>query len=116
MGSLNEFVPLAVSNGYCTNFCWSDDRTTLLAYVYNVTGHTEDPQWLTGRYHRTPGPAPLALALKSLPGNFPFRVYDLNAKRLARSGTTGPAAKIELGTSDRDYFVLVTPSLGTHAE
>jgi hypothetical protein len=104
-------IPLQVSQGYCASYTWSVDRRTLLAYVYNVTGHAERKQWLAGRFHRIPKPAELTMSVQNLPpGNLKCRLYDLNDKKLLHEALAEKAMNVDLGTTDRDYFVLVTPA------
>jgi hypothetical protein len=108
---LKERIPFLLSDGYCASYLWSKDRKTLLAYVYNTTHHTERPLWISGRFHRMPGPAELTLKLQNLPAeDLKYRLYDLNAKKFSKEGRVAKTASFELGMTDKDYFVLVTPS------
>ena len=104
-------IPLRISEGYCASYTCSQDRQTLLAYVYNVTHHTDQPQWISGRYHRIPKPAALKVALQNLtPGALKYRLFDLNEKKLVRKDTLNERTSVDLGSTDHDYFVLVTPA------
>ena len=38
------------------------------------------------------------------------KVYDLNGKQVLKQGPVAKNASFELGMTDKDYFVLVTPS------
>jgi hypothetical protein len=112
-GSLPEIlkkdIPLKISEGYCASYTWSEDRRTLLAYIYNVTHHTEQQQWLAGKSHRLPKPAELTVRLQNLPGReLKCRLYDLNTKQVLREETVATSPAWNVGISDHDYFVLVT--------
>jgi hypothetical protein len=109
---VKELVPLQMSAGYCASWCWSADRRTLLAYVYNVTNHLDlqGGADLSQRLHRLPTPARLRLQLQHLPSaQLGCRLYDLNRKRLVKEGSVRQQASFNLGKTERDYLLLVTP-------
>jgi len=109
---LRELVPVRMSAGYCVSWCWSADRRTLLAYVYNVTNHQdlEGGADLSQRLHRLPTPTRLRLQLQHLPpAQLGYRLYDLNRKRVAKEGSVRREASFNLGKTDRDYLLVVTP-------
>ena len=109
--ALKSEIPVRVSKGYGASYAWSEDRRTLLAYVYNVTHHIDQPEWACGRYHRIPKPTKLMLNLQNLPArNLKYRLYDLNGKKLLKEGLVLRTLSMDLGNTDRDYFVLVTPA------
>jgi len=109
--SLKSKMPLNLSAGYNSNYLWSVDGRTLLAYVYNTTNHTEQKLWICGRYHRIPKPAQLNIQLMNLPGtSLKYRIFDLNLKKVALEGHFKGAFEKSLGETDRDFFVLITPS------
>lgn len=108
--ALRKLMPLSVSDGYCVNYTWSENRRTLLAYIYNVTNHTEVGFPLAGRFHRLPKDAELEIRLQSLPQTrLKYRLYDLCEKRIRQEGPVKRELVFEIGKTDRDYFVLVTP-------
>jgi hypothetical protein len=112
---LKELAPLRMSAGYCASWCWSADRRTLLAYVYNVTNHLdmEGSADLSQRFHRLPTPARLRLQLQHLPpAQLGYRLYDLNRKGVIHEGSMRQEASLNLGQTDRDYLLLVTPRQG----
>jgi len=107
--TLKEEIPLKLSEGYCASYTCSEDRRTLLAYVYNVTHHTDQPQWISGRCHRIPKAANLTLGLQNLPvGTLNYRIYNLNDKKLLRKGVVDKGSRMDFGNTKADYFVLVT--------
>jgi len=109
--NLKELMPILLSDGYCGSYLWSEDRKTLLAYIYNTTHHTERSLWISGRFHRMPSRTDLTLKLQNLPaGDLKCRLYDLNGKQVLKQGPVAKNASFELGMTDKDYFVLVTPS------
>lgn len=55
--AIKQRMPLQIAPGYSASYAWSTDRNTLLAYVYNTTGHSERIAWISGRWHRSPRPA-----------------------------------------------------------
>ena len=108
--ALRKLIPLTLSDGYCTSYTWSEDRKTLLAYIYNVTNHVEVGFPLAGRFHRIPIPADLSVRLQNLPETrLQYRLYDLCEKRVLRQGSLRGELELEIGPTAGDYFVLVTP-------
>jgi hypothetical protein len=109
---LAERAPLRLAPGYAASYAWSADARTLLAYVYNVADHEDVPASydLSGRYHRLPQPTALRLALCGFPGGaLRARLYDLNRQALHREMRFARDASLDLGKTDRDYLLLVTP-------
>lgn len=107
---VKEQMPLRISPGYCANYSWSADHRTLLAYIYNTTNHTKHKLWICGTYHRIPKPTELSLQLCNFPvESLRYRLYDLNAKNVAKEGDLLGQIAIALGNTDRDYLFLVTP-------
>ncbi len=113
---LRESMPLLISNGYCSDYSWSGDRRTLLAYVYNVTNHEEVSFPLGGRFHRVPKPADLQIHLQNQPNTkLKYALYDLCEKRVIQEGLVEGELDLKVGKTDKDYFVLVTPPrVGLH--
>jgi hypothetical protein len=109
--ALKNDMPLQLSPGYCSNYLWSSDRRTFLAYLYNTTNHTDQKLWICGRYHRIPKQTPLTLAVQNMPeAKLRYRLFDLNSKRIIKEGALTRRLDVPLGETDHDYFVLVTPS------
>jgi hypothetical protein len=110
-GSLQDFAPLRVSPDYCCNYCWSADRRSLLAYIYNVTQHAEIKQWIAGRFHRIPRPTLLRVNLQNFPEyDLRYRLYDLNSKGLGQEGVLTKQARFDLGITDHDFLLFVSVS------
>jgi len=108
--ALRKLMPLTLSAGYCANYTWSEDRSTLLAYIYNVTNHTELRVPLAGRFHRLPRPADLTIRLQNLPHTkLTYRLYDLCKKCVNRQGSLHGELELDIGRTATDYVVLVTP-------
>ena len=109
--SLRNAVPLTVSTGYSASHVASQDGGTLLAYVYNTSRHERRYYWLGGNLHRSPRPVPLTIELSS---NFKkkgrARVYDLNTKQLIDDSPAQGSGRFEVGQTDHDYFVVLTPN------
>jgi hypothetical protein len=103
-------MPLSLSKDYRASYTWSQDRQTLLAYVYNATAHLECPHHLGGRFHRLPRQTPLEIRLQHFPTtNLTTQVYNLTSKtRLLKEGFSREWS-LDLGKTDGDFFVLVTP-------
>jgi hypothetical protein len=109
--ALKTHMPLKISPGYSSNYLWSSDRRTLLAYIYNTTNHTEQSLWICGRHHRLPKPTTLTVQVQNLPfGKLNYRLYDLNFKKLLKQGDVSRSTQIPVGATDRDYLLAVTPS------
>ncbi|MGD0896383.1 MAG: hypothetical protein ABR915_01020 [Thermoguttaceae bacterium] len=107
--ALKQEMPLEIHGEYSANFAWSEDRRTLLAYLFNVSDHMHRRIMLGGGIHRIPKPAPLSFRLKNLPdAKLQMRIYDLDTKRVRLETPVKPGAEYDLGNSDHDYFVLVT--------
>ena len=71
----------------------------------------EQRQWLAGRYHRIPKPVELTVELQNLPPEgLKCRLYDLNEKKSLRETDLNEGKHFDLGTTDRDFFVLITPA------
>ena len=103
--------PLQLSTGYRASYLWSVDRQTLLAYVYNVTGHErlEGRPDLSGNWHRLPQPAACQISLRNLPETpLSCRVYSLDEKRVVRELAVNGDAGVGLGMSTDDYCLLIT--------
>jgi hypothetical protein len=65
---------------------------------------------LSQRLHRLPTPTRLRLQLQHLPSaHLGCRLYDLNRKRVVKEGAVRQQASFNLGKTDRDYLLLVTP-------
>jgi hypothetical protein len=110
--SLKHEIPLDFGRGYACSYALSQDRRTLLAYVYNTTNHEIDYMWLCGKYHRAPQAASLKLQLKNLPvSNLRAQLYDLNARQLLSSKTLSDGKGLfDQGVTEHDFFLLVTPA------
>ena len=110
--SLKQEMPLEVANGYACSYVCSQDRRTLLAYVYNTTNHEKDYMWLCGRYHRSPKPVALEIQVKNLPASkLIAQLYDLNTKQMISAALLKEGKVLfNQGFTQHDYFILVTPS------
>jgi hypothetical protein len=108
---LREGLPLALSSGYCASYLWSADRKTLLAYVYNTTGHTEARQWLAGVFHRMPKPAAARVTVRNLPRtSLRCTVYDLETKTVCHEDLVRESMTFHGGVTDHDYLLLIAPA------
>ena len=110
--SLKQEMPLEVANGYACSYVCSQDRRTLLAYVYNTTNHEKDYMWLCGKYHRAPKPVALKIQVKNLPSSqLIAQLYDLNTKQMISAALLKEGKDLfDQGFTQHDYFILVTPS------
>jgi hypothetical protein len=107
--ALKQEMPLEIRGQYSVNYVWSEDRHTLLAYVYNVSSHLRRRIMLGGTYHRIPKAAPLSFRFRNLPdAKLRMRLYDLDTKLLQFETPVNAGAEYDLGTSDHDFFILVT--------
>ena len=107
---VRQVMPLRISPGYRACYAWSRDRRTLLAYVCNRTAHLDCVYPLGGRIHRLPRSTPLELTLRHFPCMpLAVRMYDLSAKTLVGERTFEVGTYFDVGRTQSDYFVLVTP-------
>ncbi len=107
---LKASIPLQVSSAYAVWYAVTDNRTTLLAYLCNNADYAQIPFPLAGRFHRKPLAVPLDLQIQNLAaGPLRLRIYNLNLRRLIQEKPMKGRARLELGPTDADYFVLVTP-------
>lgn len=107
--ALRQEMPLEIRGEYSVNYAWSEDRRTLLAYLYNVSSHLRRRISLGGMFHRIPRPAPLTFRFRTLPqAKLQMRLFDLDAKRLQLEAPVQSGAEYDVGTSDHDFFILVT--------
>lgn len=109
---LKSLMPLRVSPGYRASYLWSADRRTLLAYIYNCTGHErhQSERDLSRNLHRAPRPAALELCVQNLP---PFllecRVFDLDEKSCIERRVVEKRGVFSFARSTHDYFLLLAP-------
>jgi hypothetical protein len=110
--NLKQSMPLHIGSGYACSYVWSQDKRTLLAYLYNTTNHESDYMWLCGNYHRTPRSAPFQLKLENLPAlNLRVHLYDLNTKELLSSMIMNNGKGVfDRGLTKHDFVLLVTPA------
>jgi len=102
--------PLIVTGDYALNHTWSRDRSTLLAYVYNVAGHFESSLPLAGCFHRKPLPVGLIIQIQSLPTHaLKLRLYDVNEQNVHTETEITGNTSLDIGRTSHDYFVLITP-------
>lgn len=107
---IKRVMPMTISAGYRASYCWSQDRRTLLAYIYNCTGHKEKSYTLGGRFHRLPKETALQVRLRNFPDSrLSVSIYDLEKKRLVQEKKFAREFCTDLGTKKADYFILVTP-------
>jgi hypothetical protein len=98
------------AEGFDLNYTWSQDKDTLLAYVYNVKDHFEQNLWLAGRFHRKPQPTDLTLRIQNLPDRpLVLRIYTMNEQRLHTERTIIGEQTINIHQTSHDYVVTVTP-------
>jgi len=109
---LRSAIPIRVPVGCCVSWTWSQDRRTLLAYVYNITDHFEIPgnTELPQRFHRRPQAVDFRLRLQNLPDVFlNYRLYDLSRRELVKHRKIRRDAVTDLFATKHDFLVLVTP-------
>ena len=106
-------VPLRVSQGYRASYLWSVDRRTLVAYVYNCTGHErlEGRGDHSGNWHRIPSPASLSIELRNIleQDKMRVRLYDLDTKEFEAVAHKGDNIIIEKRKTDHDYLLVIIP-------
>jgi hypothetical protein len=108
--ALKTQMPLKLSQGYSAAYLWSEDRRTFIAYLYNTMNHISETLFLGGKTHRSPSPASLEVQFRNFPeSKLNFRVYDLNNKILFRESRQTIAPAWDLGYTEKDYLVVVTP-------
>jgi hypothetical protein len=110
-------LPLQISDGYRASYLWSDDRCTLLAYLYISTNHEklEGRPDLSGNWHRMPEPINCKLSIKNLPEKELFcRIFSLDKKCCIQQSSVYGMISVELGVSADDYLIVVTPQKGNH--
>jgi hypothetical protein len=107
-----DAAPLRLlSPGYRAAYCWSADRRTLLAYLCNVTQHTDigGRHDLSGKWQRLPKPAELRLQVRNLPSEtLHSRLYSLSSRTCAERRVK-ESALFEPGISAEDYLLVITP-------
>ena len=112
---LQTRMPLSIPSGYRASYLWSRDRRVLLAYVYNCVDHDQIDHRpsLGGCFHRHPRPVDLSVGLCSFPAEpAAARVYDLSQKTCVRQEEFAESHTLDLGRTESDVFVLVTPQEG----
>ncbi|MBI3987278.1 MAG: hypothetical protein HY343_10175 [Lentisphaerae bacterium] len=110
--SLKDDLPLEIAEGYGASYLWSDDRHTLLAYVFNTTRwHMLPPLPLAGAIHRMPEAADLNVTISNLADrDHACFLYDLNGKILAKKTKLRRSGNLNIGATDKDYFLLIRPA------
>jgi len=107
-GTLQNQIPLRVSDGYSLTWCMTEDKTNLLAYVCNVAKHTETAgYYIAGKFFREPQPQTCTLNLLQSPEGLNYRVYDLELKKIAKKGITTKDMTIKLDESKSDYLLVL---------
>ena len=112
--ALKDQRPVLVAGNYGVSYLWSADRSTALAYVYNTASHVklEAGRDLAGCFHREPVPEDLVIGLRHLPaGPLHYQVFDLSSHVLFREGYVREGLDIDMGRTDKDYFVVIKPSV-----
>jgi len=121
LAALTEQIPLRLPAGsaYAASWLWSEDRKTLVAYLYNCGEHAwikyghrggEAGGCLAGNIHRRPVPLPLVLGLRNLPEEeLTYRLYDLDTKKLVLQGRVSESLELDLGKTQSDFVLLVVP-------
>jgi hypothetical protein len=110
-GELLASGPLGLTPGFRASYLWSADGCTLVAYVYNCTGHQrlECRSDLSGNWHRLPEPRVCQIELRNLPLQpLCCRLYSLEKKRCIQEVVMEGARLLCMPESDDDYLVLVT--------
>lgn len=107
-------LPLRLQpTGYRVSYLLTEDGRTLVAYIYNATGHKvyeAQDAVLCGQWHREPGPAKLSLHLNRPVGaESEIRFYDLDEQRQIHMETGGRSLSIEREPGIHDYLLVVTP-------
>lgn len=117
MEDLKLLMPLRVSPGYRASYLWSADRRTLLAYVYNCTGHERhfSARDLSCNLHRVPRPKALHLHVQNLPPLLlDCRVFDLEEKTCVASGSVEGCRRFSFPMNTHDYFLFIAPKVSGH--
>jgi hypothetical protein len=106
---IKQKMPLAIAQNYCASYVISEDRSTLLAYLYNTAGHTQEYQWLGGKNQRNPKPVDFHLLVQNLQAvNLNYQLFDLNEKRICCEVVSKKGLEWSLKQTDHDFFLLVT--------
>lgn len=107
--ALKNEMPLRISKGYRASYLWSEDKRTLVAYIYNCTHHISvKGGCLSGIFHRIPHSAPLNVTLHNLPGsNLVARIYDLNDKICLEKKPANNGGGFSPADSNHDYLLLI---------
>jgi hypothetical protein len=105
---LMNHVPLRTSADYGAQYLWSTDRKTLVAYIYNVTGHVSELVEINTKYHRVPKPAVLKLTLQNLPPALRLRLFDLSAKTILKDFPTADSNSCTISNTRSDFLLLIS--------
>ena len=107
--TLKATIPVAAGAGYFVNYAWSEDSATLLAYFYNVSGHSEKAYFLSPTFHRTPRETPFEFHLTYVPTAGSYHFFDLNDKRLLQQGDAHGFTGLNLPRTRHDFLLVIAP-------
>ena len=108
--ALRKSIPVRTGSGYYASWCWSEDRKTLLAYFYNVTGHVKQDFFISPLYHRVPEETAFDCQLTyAVAARLTWRLYDLNDKVLLRKESTADFTGVTLPATRHDFLLLIAP-------
>lgn len=95
-----------VSPGYAVTYTITADTSQILAFIYNVTNH-KNYKVEYSYIHRLPESTDLKLSTHGLTGNFNYQIYDLDDKKLIKSGNIDDL-KFNISKTNHDYFIILT--------
>ena len=107
-----DTLPVTVSDGYSVSFLLSDDRRQMLAYVRNTAEYKLSPGYGHGTkelHRQRTRSSPLTIGLRLFPTGCRYRLYDLDTRRQVREGPCEGHARIDLGETNHDFAIVVTP-------
>ena len=88
----------------------SNDSALASGGVCDTDGRLVHTLWtMAGRFHRSPKPANLVLALRNMPSGLKCRLYDLKAQRVVLQTAVAKDKALEISATDHDYLCLITP-------
>jgi len=107
--ALRSTIPVTSSDSYFASYCWSQDRSTLVAYFYNISHHEELEVEISPLYHRVPKAALFSTKLTFAPSSGQIRIYDLNDKKTIHQGPSQSFNGFSVPETAHDYLLVITP-------
>lgn len=104
--------PIVASGAYSVNYLWSRSPGQMIAFVKNTgsyklgPGHGRGVQELHRRRTKV---SDLTITIRPQTAGATWKLYDVDDRRLARSGMTGKQVVLSVGATRHDYAVLVVP-------